>query len=147
MNQAMEFEDFLKQFDKDSFSPILSKCTRHNDWDQTYASQVLDEYAKFFYLASLPNRVPLVPSPAVDEIWHQHILTTKKYQEDCGRLVGHFVHHCPSFTAEERAGLAPKFEKTKAAYENKFGEMPENIWAGDKANCNKRCDDGCGCAD
>ena len=104
---ATAFDHFKVKFDRDSFTPLLTKVSLKNGWDDDYAQVVLDEYVKFFYLASLPNKVHLVPSNDVDEVWHQHILTTKKYQKDCERLVGTFIHHNPSFTAEERAKLPP----------------------------------------
>ncbi|GMH97444.1 hypothetical protein TrVE_jg3241 [Triparma verrucosa] len=146
-NLSSSFTAFSSKFDKESFSPLLSKVSRKEGWDDDYAQLVLDEYIKFFYLASLPTKVHLVPSHDVDEIWHQHILTTKKYQKDCERLVGKFVHHNPSFTLEEREKLPPLFDKMKAAYEVHFGRMPENVWQNKADECTHRCDDCGGCAD
>ena len=123
----------------------MSRSSEENNWDQDFASLVLDEYVKFLYLAR--RKVPLVPSKHVDEIWHQHILTTKKYHGDCDKYVGRFVHHEPSFTAEDKAALAPLFDKMKAAYESNFGSMPDNVWPKKGEDCNTRCDSDCGCAD
>ena len=141
------FDDFKVKFDTESFSPLLTKVSLKNGWDKDYADLVLDEYVKFFYLASLPTRVHLVPSQPVDELWHQHILTTRKYQEDCERLVGKFVHHNPSFTSDERALLPPLFVKMKVAYESNFGGMPDNVWQNKLDECTHRCDECGGCAD
>lgn len=143
--QPKTFEEFTMEFDKDSFSPLLSRCSQENGWDEEYASLVLDEYVKFLYLAR--GKVPLVPSKPVDELWHQHILTTKKYQVDCERYVGRFVHHKPSFTADDRALLPPLFDKMKVAYESTFGKMPDKVWLKKGDKCTQRCDDDCGCAD
>jgi hypothetical protein len=30
-----------------------------------------------------------------DLIWHEHMLDTKRYAQDCGRLFGRFLHHVP----------------------------------------------------
>eukprot|EP00520_Triparma_pacifica_P019464 CAMPEP_0118654544 /NCGR_PEP_ID=MMETSP0785-20121206/12451_1 /TAXON_ID=91992 /ORGANISM="Bolidomonas pacifica, Strain CCMP 1866" /LENGTH=149 /DNA_ID=CAMNT_0006547221 /DNA_START=26 /DNA_END=475 /DNA_ORIENTATION=- len=139
---SREFDDFLQLFDKESFSPLLSKCSSKNGWDQDYAALVLDEYAKFLFLAG--QKVPLVPSSPVDDIWHEHILTTRKYQKDCDTLVGHFVHHNPSFTDDDRKALAPKFDEMKVAYERTFGSMPGKVWTHRADRCNNRCEADCG---
>jgi hypothetical protein len=34
--------------------------------------------------------------PAVDSLWHMHILHTELYYTHCRDVLGVFLHHCPS---------------------------------------------------
>ncbi len=34
-------------------------------------------------------------SPEIDLFWHEHILDTKKYKQDCEMVFGRFLHHVP----------------------------------------------------
>jgi hypothetical protein len=39
----------------------------------------------------------IVPCHLVDDIWHQHILDTIAYREDCDATFGRFLDHFPYF--------------------------------------------------
>ena len=43
----------------------------------------------------------------VDEFWHQHILDTRKYRDDCENIFGHYMDHTPGLDpeAQKRADL------------------------------------------
>lgn len=81
------------------------------------ASDVVREYRKFLHLLRRHgSSARIVPSKDVDEvrrvnamsgihtfwqIWHAHILFTRKYQADCERIFGYYMHHAPSDEGEE----------------------------------------------
>ena len=86
---------------------------------------LLDEYRKFLALKRLePDKTRVVPSCDVDEVWHLHILNTRRYAEDCERIFGFYLHHDPSFgeTPEGRAALESAWESTAALYRQHFGD-------------------------
>lgn len=82
-------------------------------WYRRYLSLVL-KYGK---------QVKIVPNYLIDAMWHQHILDTAKYQQDCREVFGYFLHHYPYFglngDAKERDEA---FEMTNHLYRVEFGE-------------------------
>lgn len=73
---------------------------------------------------------PCVPSRAVDEAWHLHILRTTNYSKMCKEIFGKFLHHAPTGSKEDQKLLEEQFERTLQAYQKTFGEAaPANAWA------------------
>jgi hypothetical protein len=65
----------------------------------------------------------MVPTGAIDEIWHNHVMDTMKYAEDCQNAFGHFLHHCPSFGLngkEDEEKLEDFYNKTAALFSKHF---------------------------
>lgn len=82
------------------------------------------EYRRFLQLKYLYPKAQLVPSETVDKVWHQHILDTKSYREDCNRIFGSFIDHYPYFGIygeEDYSRLEQAFEETVKLYEMHFG--------------------------
>lgn len=108
-------------------------------WSPEMCDVVEEEYKRFLGLKrAYPDR-EIVPNRSVDLFWHQHILDTAKYSEDCERLFGYFLHHYPYFGmqgAQDFANLCAAFEDTKILYELHFGQDLE--FAG-KARCRTQC--------
>ena len=95
-------------------------------------------YRRFLFLCAIhPDRV-LVPTQAIDEIWHCHILATRQYAADCANAFGFFLHHFP--LEEETDGSSPDnasaFADTKNAFVAEFGQEPFGQIA---ADCCSRC--------
>ncbi|MEO3853527.1 hypothetical protein [Acrocarpospora sp. B8E8] len=59
------------------------------------ADQLIGAYRLFLKLCGWYPRESIVPSTAVDEAWHTHILDTAKYAQDCEEVFGYFLHHFP----------------------------------------------------
>ncbi|MFM6129989.1 MAG: hypothetical protein ACKPBV_14885 [Sphaerospermopsis kisseleviana] len=60
----------------------------------------------------------------LDDYWHNHILDTRKYAEDCDLIFGFFLHHYPYFglPGEEDEGQnIPAFAVTQKIWEEAFG--------------------------
>ena len=67
----------------------------------------------------------IVPSIEVDEIWHHHILDTRKYSEDCKKIYGFFMHHFSYFgrwNKKDQRELEKAFAITQKLYFEEFGE-------------------------
>lgn len=91
-------------------------------WDQAEL-----EYRRFLQLKLLYPGLSLVPSKQVDAIWHEHILDTRAYREDCENVFGYFLDHYPYFGIygkDDYRNLTKAFEKTVAIYEKHFGTYP-----------------------
>lgn len=66
----------------------------------------------------------IVPHATIDKFWHQHILDTEKYADDCQYVFGYFLHHYPCFGmngVQDAQNLANAFEETKQLYQLHFG--------------------------
>lgn len=100
-------------------------------WSAEQVSTVEEEYRKFLALRLLhPDKV-IVPDGQVDVFWHQHILDTQKYAEDCNAIFGSFMHHFPYFGLrgpEDAKDLATGFATTILLYKETFGDPPADSW-------------------
>jgi hypothetical protein len=71
-------------------------------WKLTHnVDKMVKEYRKFLLDVAKNTNKEIVPSKNADVIWHQHILFTQKYAEDCEKIFGTFIHHCPKVKAKE----------------------------------------------
>lgn len=86
-----------------------------NDLDKLEA-----EYRKFLYLIAEDPTKTVVPwTQALDDFWHEHILDTRKYQEDCDKIFGKLIHHNPNLPkgTEEHTKAV---KSTKKSYQSNF---------------------------
>jgi hypothetical protein len=102
-----------------------------------------DEYRKFLALHLMYPDADIVPCHLVDDIWHQHILDTIAYREDCDVIFGAFLDHFPYFGMrgedDERA-LYDAYEDTLVKYEAAFGAPPDGTWRAPeaKSKCHRK---------
>jgi len=93
-------------------------------WQDSDADTAILLYKR--YLALLVKHgleCELVPTKEIDEVWHNHILHTKQYHQDCNALFGRYLHHIPSDLNEtDQERLSALFQKTCEYYESEFNE-------------------------
>ena len=123
----VEARDFASKAKELDFGPIAYKLMNPdegNGWSRETTTGAIARYLMFLCLIYLyPNR-PIVPTPEIDAVWHQHILDTSKYAEDCERLFGRFIHHFPYFGKRgesDRKNLYLAFAETQALFQEHFG--------------------------
>ena len=56
--------------------------------------RLLPEYQRFIALTAGYEGIGML-SAKVDQLWHAHILNTKRYYDFCQQYLGHIVHHLP----------------------------------------------------
>jgi hypothetical protein len=99
------------------------------------------EYRKFLALQLAFPGADIVPSKLVDEMWHQHILDTYAYHEDCDAMFGEYLHHFPYFGMrgeDDARALGDAFAETIERYRDAFGEPPAGVWISAEASkCNR----------
>lgn len=117
------------------------------DEGRGYGPEVLDvmelEYRKFLALQLVHPDADIVPCEIVDEMWHQHILDTAAYRDDCDRLFGRFLDHFPYFGLrgeEDAQALHDAYVDTLSLYRAGFGEPPEDTWVsqGAASSCKRK---------
>lgn len=106
------------------------KLARENGWSLDYTQRVIDEYQKFVFLAVIAAHT-VVPSDAVDQVWHTHLGYTRSYWHDfCPQILGMPLHHDPGGGGrQEQARLLTLYSETLASYQTYFGyPPPQDIW-------------------
>jgi hypothetical protein len=118
---------FLEKLDSLNLETIAQKLMHPKSgqgWTSSQVNQAITHYKLFLYLIYLyPNRA-IAPTPEIDTIWHQHILDTRKYAQDCQWLFGYFVHHAPDCSLEHNANnpdLSAAFYDTLSLWVEQFG--------------------------
>ena len=79
------------------FKLQTKKMVEYNGLDKDYVLKCFVQYKNFLgmKIAYKGIKINFVPNSMIDEAWHQHILDTEKYSEDCQMLFGEFLHHYP----------------------------------------------------
>ena len=79
------------------------------------------EYKQFLYLIYKNPGKTIVPwSQDMDDLWHEHILDTNRYAQDCQTIFGRFIHHDPNLAKGSTKQVAA-FSETKRLYNEAFG--------------------------
>jgi hypothetical protein len=113
-------------------------------YDAVHLDLMEQEYRRFLALQIAYPDAEVVPCSLVDEIWHQHILDTIAYREDCEAIFGEFLDHYPYFgmqSVQEAQELQDAYGDTLEIYEREFGTPPDGTWiSADAARCvRKNC--------
>ena len=114
--------------------PIMVKAMDKEegyDWSLEFTHRISNEYRKFLILCLENPDFPVVPSLQIDDFWHLHILDTLKYQEDCNKYLGYFLHHFPYFGMrgeQDEANLKSAWAESCELYKKRFGEQPADLW-------------------
>ena len=106
---------------------VLAKAQENYKWSDRQTAEAHENYIKHWFLAAKYPSAPLAAiSKAADDLWHQHIIDTKKYFLDCQRIFGTYMHHQPIY------GSPSEFEQavyisTVDLYKAEFSATPEDL--------------------
>ena len=89
-------------------------------WQTTDALRALKHYKNFLWLHKLHPNMTFVPSKEIDECWHNHILHTERYTEDCEHIFGRYLHHAPATPGKDDDTLITNYMRTKELYRQVF---------------------------
>ncbi|MEJ0001924.1 MAG: hypothetical protein WDN09_01950 [bacterium] len=99
-------------------------------WTEQEVDETEKWYKRFLILHAKYPGQKIVPNGPIDTFWHQHILDTRKYGQDCEAVFGEMLHHYPYFglngDAETRDDA---FEQTNQYYRIEFGEDCTNMFS------------------
>jgi uncharacterized membrane protein YgcG len=111
--------------DELDLNSVRDSLMEKQGWTLERAEAARAEYIRFLTLLQLRPRFMVVPWPNaeghddLDQFWHQHILDTAKYADDCNRMFGQMIHHNPHIargSGQEREAV----EKTQRLYARTF---------------------------
>jgi hypothetical protein len=114
----------------DAVFTFEDKLIRETGWTRAFAQRAIAEYRRFLLLAAEAGHA-VSPSPAVDHVWHLHLLCTRSYWDElCPKILGFDFHHEPATgAAGNRAKLDEAYARTLASYRAIFGEdPPPDLW-------------------
>jgi hypothetical protein len=92
-------------------------------WRTRHDAKLIErEYRQFLYLIICNPGQTVVPwSHDLDDFWHQHILDTEKYAQDCNAIMGSFIHHNPNLP-EGSSPHTEAFAATRVMYKTAFSD-------------------------
>lgn len=114
----------LEALDLECIQIKLMTNEHGKQWSKAKTERIAKIYKNFLFLAATQSE-PVVPTLEVDEFWHQHILDTHKYADDCMRIFGRFIHHFPYYGLrgeKDKENLEASFARTRDLYRETFGE-------------------------
>ncbi len=122
-----EIDETRQLIDSLDLNPIIERMIKVCNWSRKQAELASQQYRNFLYLKKkYGSENTLPPSVDIDEFWHNHILHTKKYFEDCLTIFGEFLHHHPHHGSENilsHSELESLFNnETQMLYFKEFGE-------------------------
>src|SRR3989338_8687 len=113
------------------FSQIIDRMVKKNKWKRKDVLTACDLYKNFLFIKKKYSQdEPLPPSEDIDEFWHNHILDTQKYKQDCDRIFGHYLDHYPYLGMDGKTTEADAtrfIEKTQELHHKEFGIYIYNI--------------------
>ena len=99
-------------------------------WSEERANLTEAEYRKWLLLCCMyPKKRLGMGNKDVDEMWHAHILNTRKYHKDCQMLCGRYIHHVPTKELGKEFNVST-YGATLALYPQVFGKEPDSSWLG-----------------
>jgi hypothetical protein len=122
MKDAHELADRISKLD---LNPIKFKLRESEGYSDQEIAVIDKWYRRFLLLATThPEKAVVVPDP-IDDMWHHHILDTRKYEADCKEVFGQFLHHFPYFglrSEDDALALRAAYEETNSLMQSEFGE-------------------------
>ncbi|MBD2463593.1 glycine-rich domain-containing protein-like [Oscillatoria sp. FACHB-1407] len=126
-NSSANQAAFMVRLQGLNLSPIAYQLMHSDEgsiWSQQQINEAIAAYKQFLFLIYCYPNQPLVPTEAIDRVWHHHVLDTQKYAEDCQFLFNRFIHHFPYFGIRgegDRQQWQTAVTKTQALFQEHFG--------------------------
>jgi len=95
---------------------VMARVRAEFSMDTETAERAEKLYRQFLQLHKKHPETELIPSRLVDAVWHQHILDSEKYMNDCHALFGSYLHHRPGLDT----AAVLRWEQTKKLYAQEF---------------------------
>lgn len=116
------------RFDDDDSNEFLTRVATTCLLALSEARAALDEYRRFCFLAVTVAHA-VTPSELVDEVWHTHIVDTRRYERFCAEVLQYDLHHVPSRGGrDEDLKHQRQYADTLDSYRRFFGLPPSRFW-------------------
>jgi len=108
----MTFQTALKELD---LTGVVGRVETDLGLSKEDAQRAEVLYRQFLTLCHKYPDLSITPPKLVDEVWHFHIMNTRKYAQDCDNLFGQFIHHGP-----HKQNAEEDYAHTKELYKKEF---------------------------
>jgi hypothetical protein len=112
-------DDSVKQvIDGLDLEEVVRAAKGVHRWTESESKVAERRYRDFLWVCwnSVNGKVPRLAafSRSADQVWHEHILWTGKYREDCERIFGpgRFLDHVPVYAADVTSQDIQEAERT-----------------------------------
>jgi hypothetical protein len=94
-----KFEEAMVLVKDLDFTLAIKKLQTENagGWTEDRAIKAVEGYKRYLAITKALDGFQLVPNADIDEIWHYHIMDTRRYEKDCQDIFGGFLHHYPYY--------------------------------------------------
>lgn len=96
-------------------------------------------YKRFLFLCYKYPDSGFCPVGDIDDFWHQHILDTRKYHQDCDDLFGYFLHHFPYLGMRSEADAEKLKEVASSTFDILQSEFGESLGSTKASHCEHKC--------
>lgn len=110
---------------------FATKLQKKLHWSSPFAHRAINEYRKFLYLGVVAD-FEVTPSKVIDQVWHEHLLFTRAYDQFCREVLRRPFEHFPELvsTGQQTSTFASQYQATLDLYEEEFDMTPPpDIWA------------------
>jgi hypothetical protein len=124
LTENQTFQEKLEALDLKPIAYKLMHPDHGQGWTRQQVDRAIANYKKFLHLLYIYPNSTVVPTQEIDQVWHQHILDTRKYAQDCQWLFGYFIHHYPYFAMgsdTQQQALETAFSYTRTLFIEHFG--------------------------
>jgi len=118
---SQEAVNYIESID---FALMRDKMVKHYGWRLSEVEQGIRLYRNYLILHLRYPGEKLPPSVDIDEVWHNHILDTERYRNDCEKIFGKYLDHYPYFGIDGHSNLhdtTKAFERTQELHNREFG--------------------------
>lgn len=110
-------EAALRRINGIDLADIRDRAGKRDGWTAGQKRLAEKWYRGYLWLSYLHGKQPVFAIVAeADELWHAHIVYTKRYRRDCQRVFGEFLDHNPVH------GIATKSYKASIARAERWYE-------------------------
>jgi hypothetical protein len=105
---------------------IVAKAIKLHRWPRARANAADNWYRRHLWLCYKYGPPIAAIGKDADELWHLHILDTRKYAADCRTVFGAFLNHTPIY-GQPTAHDIVVFNQTKALYQKEYNSLPVKL--------------------
>jgi hypothetical protein len=99
----------------------LDTKIQHQNWVGECWQDAIAHYKMFLSLAYLYPHLTLVPTQAIDQVWHSHLNAPEQYKTNCQQLFGYKIDHVVAQSLNDRNLLSTAFLITQMLLTQHFG--------------------------
>jgi hypothetical protein len=118
----------LRRINSIDLADVRARAIVHEHWTAAQANLGEKWYRGYLWLVYIHRGLPVYGIVAEsDELWHAHILFTKRYRAESQRLFGKYLDHTPIKRIDKayRAGMARAVKWYDAEFNQPFVAAPD----------------------